>query len=58
MSLPNPISNDSDLNLYGTFIQMASDLWRWWRHTITDHLPFSFQAKVFIAGNKQGAEGF
>ena len=24
-------------------------------YTLTDHLVFSFQAKVFIAGNKQGA---
>ena len=27
-------------------------LFRW---PATDHLVFSFQAKVFIAGNKQGA---
>ena len=33
---------------------MAGDLRRWWVHTLTDHLPFSFQAKIFIAGNKQG----
>ena len=42
------------LNLYGHFVQMAGDLRRWWFHTLTDHLVFSFQAKVFIAGNKQG----
>ena len=30
------------------------DLRRWWVHTLTDHLVFSFQAKDFIAGNKQG----
>ena len=34
---------------------MASDLRRWWVHTLTDHLFFSFQANVFIPGNKQGA---
>ena len=33
------------MNLYGRFIQI---------HILTDHLPFSSQAKVFIAGNKQG----
>ena len=33
---------------------MAGDLRRWWVHTLTDHLVFSFQAKDFIAGNKQG----
>ena len=33
---------------------MAGDLRRWWVHTLTGHLPFSFQAKGFIAGNKQG----
>ena len=36
-------------------LQMAGDLRRWWVHTLTGHLPFSFQAKGFIAGNKQGA---
>ena len=36
------------------FIQMAGDLRRWQVHTLTDHLVFSFQAKVFRAGNKQG----
>ena len=34
---------------------MAGDLRRWQVHTLTDHLVFSFQAKAFIAGNKQGA---
>ena len=34
---------------------MASDLRRWWVHTLTDHLVFSFQARLFIMGNKQGA---
>ena len=43
------------LNLYGRFIQMARDLRRWWVHTLTDHLVFSFQARLFITGNKQGA---
>ena len=33
---------------------MASDLRRRQVHTLTDHLVFSFQAKVFIAGNKHG----
>ena len=42
-------------NLYGHFIRVASDLRRWWVCTLTDHLVFSFQGKVFIAGNKQGA---
>ena len=45
------------LNLCGYFIQMAGDLRRWWIHTLTDHLVFSFQANVFIPGNKQGAWG-
>ena len=43
------------LDLCWCFIQMASDLRRWWVHTLTDHLFFSFQANVFIPGNKQGA---
>ena len=34
---------------------MAGDLRRWQGQTLTDHLVFSFQAKVFIAENKQGA---
>ena len=34
---------------------MAGDLRRWWVHTLTDHLLFSLQANVFIAGNKHGA---
>ena len=42
------------LHLYGHFTQMARDLRRWWVYTLMDHLLFSFQAKVFIAGNKQG----
>ena len=42
------------LNLYGSFTQMAGDLRRWQGQTLTDHLVFSFQAKVFIAENKQG----
>ena len=33
---------------------MAGDLRRWQGQTLTDHLVFSFQAKVFIAENKQG----
>ena len=33
---------------------MAGDLRRWRVQTLTDHLVFSFQAKVFIAGNKRG----
>ena len=41
--------------LYGRFIQMAGDLRRWWFHTLTDHLLFSFQARLFTTGNKQGA---
>ena len=32
---------------------MASDLRRWQVHTLTDHLPISFQARLFITGNKQ-----
>ena len=39
----------------GRCIQMAGDLRRWWVHTLTDHLVFSFQANAFITGNKQGA---
>ena len=42
------------LNRYGHFIQTAGDLRRRRVHTLTDHLVFSFQAKGFIAGNKQG----
>ena len=34
---------------------MVGDLKRWWVHTLTDHLVFSFQANVFIPGNKQDA---
>ena len=33
---------------------MAGNLRRWRVHTPTDHLVFSSQAKVSIAGNKQG----
>ena len=32
---------------------MAGDLRRWRVHTLTDYLVFSFQANVFIAGDKQ-----
>ena len=42
------------LNLYGSFIQMAGDLRRWWVHSLTDHLLFSFQPSIFITGNKPG----
>ena len=42
-------------NLYRRFIQMGDDPRIWWVQTLTDHLPFSFQANVFIARNKQGA---
>ena len=34
---------------------MAGDLRRWRVHTLTDHPPFSFQVRLFITGNKQGA---
>ena len=34
---------------------MAGDLRRRWVCTLTDHLTFSFQAKVFITGNEQDA---
>ena len=34
---------------------MAGDLRRWQVRILTDHLVFSFQANVFIPGNKQGA---
>ena len=51
--------SDGRLNLYGRFIQMADDLRRWWVHILTDHLVFSLQARLFIAGNKQGTvKGF
>ena len=50
LSLPNPRSRDR----HRVFIQMAGDVRGWRVHTLTDHLVFSFQAKVFIAGNKQG----
>ena len=43
------------LDLYGRFIQMAGNLRKFRVHTLTDHLVFSFQAKVYLAGNKQGA---
>ena len=52
-----PSKQRQRLNLYGHFSQMAGNLRRWWVHTLTDHLVFSFQANVFIAGNKQGAWG-
>ena len=45
------------LNLYGLFIQMAGDLRRWRVHTLTDNLPFSFQARLFIIRNRQGVRG-
>ena len=35
------------LNLYGHFIQMASDLRRWRVNTLTGHLSFSFQDNIF-----------
>ena len=38
----------------GRFIQIAGHP-RWRIHTLTDHLVYSFQANVFITGNKQGA---
>ena len=50
-----PNKQRQGLNLYGSFIQMAGDLRRWRVHTLTDHFVFSFQARLFIAGNKQGA---
>ena len=49
-----PNKQRQPLNLDGHLTQMAGDLRRWWVHTLTDQLLFSFQAKVFIAGNKQG----
>ena len=51
-----PNKQRQPLNLDGHLTQMAGDLRRWWVHTLTDQLLFSFQAKVFIAGNKQGVE--
>ena len=42
------------LNLYRCFIPVAGDLRRWQFHTRTDHFTFSFQARLFITGNKQG----
>ena len=48
-----PNKQRQGLNLYGSFIQMAGDLRRWRVHTLTDYLVFSFQANVFIAGDKQ-----
>ena len=42
------------MKLYGRFIQMAVNLRRGRVHTLTDHFVFSFQAKVFIEGDKQG----
>ena len=50
-----PNKQRQGLNPYGSFIQMAGNLRRWRVHTPTDHLVFSFQVKVSIAGNKQGA---
>ena len=49
-----PNKQRQGLNLYGHFIQTVGDLRSWQAHTLTDHLVFSFQAKVFIAGHKQG----
>ena len=55
----NPNKQRQGLYLYGRFIQMASDLRRWRVHTLTDHLVFSFPAKVFTTGSKQGVvKGF
>ena len=45
-------------NLHGCCIQVACDLRGWQVHTLTDHLLFSFQARLFITGNKQGVRGF
>ena len=50
-----PSKQRQRVNLYGCFIQMAGALRRWWIHTLTDHLTFSFRARLFITGNKQGA---
>ena len=47
-----PNKQRQGLNLYGSFIQMAGDLRRWRVHTLTDYRVFSFQANVFIAGDK------
>ena len=49
-----PNKQRQGLNPYGRFIQMAGDLRRWRVHILTDHLAFSFQARLFITGNKQG----
>ena len=49
-----PNKQKQGLNPYGRFIQMAGNLRTGRVHTLTDHLVFSFQSKVFIAGNKQG----
>ena len=42
------------LNLYGCFIQMASDLGRQRVLAQKNHLAFSFQARLFITVNRQG----
>ena len=55
LSRTEPNKQRQELNLYGRSIQMAGDLRKWQIHTLTDHLVFSFQAKVFITGNKPGA---
>ena len=34
---------------------MAGDLRRLWVHTLTDHLVFSFLARLFTPQKKQGA---
>ena len=49
-----PNKQRQPVTLDGHLTQMAGYLRRWWVHTLTDQLLFSFQAKVFIAGNKQG----
>ena len=50
-----PNKQRQGLNLHGRFIQTASNLRRRQVHTLTDHLVLSFQAKIFITGDKQGA---
>ena len=53
LSLPNPVSRDSDWIFKGALFRWLA-IWEMGVHTLTDHLVFSFQAKVFVVGNKQG----
>ena len=52
LSQTKPNEQRQGLNLYGRFIQMASDLIRWRVHTLTDHLKFHVKMALFIRRTK------